>query len=110
MLLAIGSIALGLVILAVGGDLLVRGATRLATLAGVSSLVIGLTVVAYGTSAPELIVSSYAALQGKSDIAVGNVVGSNVFTSSSSWGSAASWPRSSPRRSSSGGICRCWPW
>ncbi len=79
MLLAVGSIVLGLVVLAIGGDLLVRGATRLATLAGVSSLVIGLTVVAYGTSAPELIVSSYAALQGKSDIAVGNVVGSNVF-------------------------------
>ncbi len=79
MLLAVGSIVLGLVVLGVGGDLLVRGATRLATLAGISSLVIGLTVVAYGTSAPELVVSSYAALQGKPDIALGNVVGSNVF-------------------------------
>ncbi|MBN2193390.1 MAG: calcium/sodium antiporter [Polyangiaceae bacterium] len=79
MSLAVVSIVAGLVILTLGGDLLVRGATRLATLAGVSSLVIGLTVVAYGTSAPELIVSSYAALEGKADIAVGNVAGSNAF-------------------------------
>ena len=72
-------IALGFVFLIVGGEFLVRGASRLASLAGVSPLVIGLTVVAFGTSAPELAVSVKATLEGKSDIAVGNVVGSNIF-------------------------------
>jgi cation:H+ antiporter len=58
---------------------LVRGASRLAALAGISPLVIGLTVVSFGTSSPELAVSIQASLAGKSDIAVGNVVGSNIF-------------------------------
>lgn len=69
----------GLVVLVGGAELLVRGAARLATALGVSSLVIGLTVVAYGTSAPELAVSSVAAVQGRADIALGNVVGSNIL-------------------------------
>jgi cation:H+ antiporter len=69
----------GLTILTVGAELLVRGASRLAALAGVSSLVIGLTVVAYGTSAPEFAVSIRSALAGQSDIALGNVIGSNIF-------------------------------
>lgn len=69
----------GLAFLTVGGDSLVRGASGLAKNFGVSSLVIGLTVVAFGTSAPELIVSLLATFDGKPDIAVGNVVGSNIF-------------------------------
>lgn len=68
----------GLVILLLGGDFLVRGAVALARKIGVSPLVIGLTVVAFGTSAPELIVSVEAALNGVPGIAIGNVVGSNI--------------------------------
>ena len=68
----------GLVILLLGGDFLVRGAVALARRLGVSPLVIGLTVVAFGTSAPELIVSIEAALNGVPGLAIGNVVGSNV--------------------------------
>lgn len=71
--------AIGLVLLIVGAEWLVRGASQLAAAAGVSSLVIGLTVVAFGTSAPELAVSVSSAVTGKSDIALGNVVGSNIF-------------------------------
>ena len=69
----------GIVLLIVGAELLVRGATRLAAAAGVSPLVIGLTVVAFGTSSPELAVSMKAALAGQAGLAVGNVVGSNIF-------------------------------
>ncbi|MCA9228818.1 MAG: hypothetical protein KDA47_24545, partial [Planctomycetales bacterium] len=77
MWMASGLIALGLLTLFVGGELLVRGASRLAAIAGISPLVIGLTVVAFGTSAPELAVSLKASWAGQTDIAVGNVVGSN---------------------------------
>lgn len=69
----------GLVGLSAGAEFLVRGAARLAATAGLSPLVIGLTVVAYGTSAPELAVSITAAIEGRVDLAVGNVVGSNIF-------------------------------
>jgi cation:H+ antiporter len=69
----------GLAVLTVGAEALVRGASRLALLTGVSPLVVGLTVVAYGTSTPELVVSVKAGLEGNPDIALGNVVGSNVF-------------------------------
>ncbi|MEP0548026.1 MAG: calcium/sodium antiporter, partial [Rhodothermales bacterium] len=62
-----------------GAELLVRGASRLAITAGISPLVVGLTVVAFGTSAPELAVTVGAAAAGEADIAVGNVVGSNIF-------------------------------
>jgi cation:H+ antiporter len=78
-LLVFGFMLGGLIFLATGGELLVRGASRLAALAGISPLVIGLTVVSFGTSSPELAVSIQAGLAGKSDIAVGNVVGSNIF-------------------------------
>ncbi len=70
--------ALGLFTLVVGAELLVRGAARLSLSFGISPLVVGLTVVAFGTSAPELAVSVGAALDGKPDIAIGNVVGSNI--------------------------------
>ncbi|MBL8733029.1 MAG: calcium/sodium antiporter [Planctomycetes bacterium] len=69
----------GLALLVLGADWLVRGASRLARAAGVSPLVVGLTVVAFGTSAPELAVSVRAAWAGQADMAVGNVVGSNIF-------------------------------
>ncbi len=69
----------GLVLLVLGAEWLVRGASQLAAAAGVSSLVIGLTVVAFGTSAPELAVSVSSAITGRADIALGNVVGSNIF-------------------------------
>jgi cation:H+ antiporter len=72
-------LVLGLAALVAGGELLVRGASALAALLGLSPLVIGLTVVAFGTSAPELAVSIQAGLAGNGDIAVGNVVGSNIF-------------------------------
>ncbi len=72
-------LAFGLALLASGADLLVRGATQIATDLGVSNAVIGLTVVAVGTSLPELATSITAALKGRSDIAIGNVVGSNIF-------------------------------
>lgn len=69
---------LGLAILVVGADVMVRGASRLAVSFGVSPLVVGLTVVAFGTSAPELAVSVGSALNGSPDLAIGNVVGSNI--------------------------------
>lgn len=68
----------GLVVLVFGAEILVRGASRLAVAFGISPLVVGLTVVAYGTSAPELAVSVQASLAGQADLAVGNVVGSNI--------------------------------
>lgn len=68
----------GFAILIVAGDLLVRGAVSLAERFGIPSIVIGLTIVAFGTSAPELIISLKAALEGHGGIAIGNVVGSNI--------------------------------
>lgn len=69
----------GLVLMVLGADGLVRGASRMAARMGISPLIIGLTVVAFGTSAPELAVSVEAAARGQADIAIGNVVGSNIF-------------------------------
>jgi cation:H+ antiporter len=69
----------GLILLVLGASTLVRGASRLAMSFGISPLVVGLTIVAMGTSAPEVAVSVGAVLDGKADIAIGNVVGSNIF-------------------------------
>ena len=69
----------GLVGLVLGANLLVRGASNLALSFGISPLVVGLTIVALGTSAPEIAVSVASVLEGKTDMAVGNVVGSNIF-------------------------------
>ena len=69
----------GLVLLVIGAEALVRGASALALRAGISPLIIGLTIVAAGTSAPEITTSFLAALSGHTDLAVGNVVGSNIF-------------------------------
>ncbi|MDA0745217.1 MAG: calcium/sodium antiporter [bacterium] len=70
---------LGLVALILGAEVLVRGASRLTAIVRIPPLVIGLTVVAFGTSAPELAVSVQSTLNGQGDLALGNVVGSNIF-------------------------------
>ena len=72
-------VLLGLGLLVGGGEALVRGATGIAWLANVTPAVIGLTIVAAGTSMPELVVSVQAAFAGSPGLAVGNVVGSNIF-------------------------------
>jgi cation:H+ antiporter len=79
MLMACVLIVVGLALLVGGGEALLRGAVGLATLLRLSPAVIGLTVVAAGTSVPELAVSASAAFQGTVDLAVANVVGSNIF-------------------------------
>ena len=71
--------AAGLGLLVAGAEALVQGAARLARRLGISPLVVGLTIVAMGTSAPEMAVSVAAALSGSTEMAVGNVVGSNIF-------------------------------
>jgi cation:H+ antiporter len=69
----------GLVFLIIGAEILVRGASRIAQKMGIPPLIVGLTVVAFGTSAPELAVSIKSALSAQTDIAVGNIIGSNIF-------------------------------
>ena len=76
---ALLSLLLGILLLGVGSKVLVAGASGAATLLGVSQAVIGLTIVSAGTSMPELITSLVAALKGKTDLAIGNVVGSNLL-------------------------------
>lgn len=70
--------AVGLAVLLLGAEWLVRGASRLAAWIGISPLVIGLTVVAFGTSSPELAINLFSAFTGQADIALGNVIGSNI--------------------------------
>lgn len=77
--IAFGLFAVGLAILVAGGNALVTGAISLATIFKVPETVIGLTIVAVGTSLPELAASVAAALRGKSGLALGNVVGSNIY-------------------------------
>jgi cation:H+ antiporter len=76
---SIFGLVIGLACLTFGAELLVRGASSIATRFGIAPIVIGLTVVAFGTSAPEFAVSIGGALTGNSDVALGNVVGSNTF-------------------------------
>ncbi len=76
---AVVALLVGLVGLAFGGDLLVRGAVELSRAFKISTAVAGLTVVAFGTSAPEFVVSMLAALQKQADLAAANVIGSNIF-------------------------------
>lgn len=78
MLVQVALFLLGLVILAVGAEALIRGAVRVARALGVSPFLVGFTIIGFGTSAPELVVSFSAALGGSSEIALGNVVGSNI--------------------------------
>lgn len=79
MILAYVLIAVALILLFAGAEMLVKGSASLAARAGLTPLVIGLTVVAFGTSSPELAVSLKAAFAGQGDVAVGNVVGSNIL-------------------------------
>ena len=88
-LTAVALVIVGLALLAAGGEALVRAATTLAELAGVTPAVIGLTVVAIGTSLPELVVSLVAAAEGQPDLAVANVVGSNIFNITATLGLTA---------------------
>ena len=79
MIISILLLITGFAVLIKGADFLVNGASSIAKKNGISSIAIGLTVVAFGTSLPELIVSLFAALNGKSDASFGNVLGSNIF-------------------------------
>ena len=79
MILAILFLIAGFALLVKGADLFVEGASSIAKRLHIPSFVIGLTIVAFGTSSPELAVSVTAALKGSNDIAIGNVVGSNIF-------------------------------
>ena len=79
MLIPVLLVVASLVVLYFGADFLVKGSSSLAVRFGISPLVVGLTVVAFGTSAPELLVSVQSALEGNPGIAVGNVMGSNIF-------------------------------
>lgn len=71
-------LVIGLIVLIVGGDYLVRGSSSIALRLHLSPLVVGLTIVAFGTSAPELVISVQSAMKGSPDLAMGNVVGSNI--------------------------------
>lgn len=79
MLVTIAILVVSLVMVVTGADFLVDGASSIARKSGVSDFVIGLTIVGFGTSCPELVVSLTGAIQGISDVAIGNVVGSNIF-------------------------------
>ena len=72
-------LVVGLVLVVLGADWLVDGSSSIARKAGLSEFVIGLTIVGIGTSSPELVVSLTGALKGNADIAIGNIVGSNIF-------------------------------
>ena len=72
-------LAPGLLFLLMGGDVLVRGGSGLATALGISPLIVGLTVVAFGTSLPELATVIVAALKHETDLILGNLIGSNIF-------------------------------
>ena len=72
-------ILLGIVLLKVGGDFTVNNAVNVATIMGISEKIISVTILAIGTSLPELVTSVSAAIKGKSDIAIGNILGSNIF-------------------------------
>ena len=76
--LEVGRIVVGVALLVIGGNSMVEGASNIALAVGVSELVVGVTVVAFGTSLPELATSLTAAMKGETDIAIGNVIGSNV--------------------------------
>jgi cation:H+ antiporter len=89
MLLPMLSVAIGFAVLAVSADRFVFGAAALARGLGVSPLVIGLTIVGFGTSAPELLISLFAALDGKPELALGNAIGSNIANTALVLGLAA---------------------
>ncbi len=88
-LLFIVKFLVGLVLIIKGADWLTDGASAIARRYGIPSLVIGLTIVAFGTSAPELVVSVVSALEGKTEMAIGNIVGSNIFNTLAIMGTTA---------------------
>ena len=88
-LLFIAKFLVGLVLIIKGADWLTDGASAIARRYGIPSLVIGLTIVAFGTSAPELVVSVVSAIEGKTEMAIGNVVGSNIFNTLAIMGTTA---------------------
>src|SRR5215207_2320025 len=103
LLLPIALVVLGLALLAAGGEALVRSATTIAEVAGVTPAVIGLTVVAIGTSLPELVVSVLASSRGQPDLAVANVVKPNIFNVAATLGNhrvESPIPSLPPRRAS----------
>ncbi len=79
MILALIKLICGIIFLYLGAEYLVRGSSVLARRLGISPLVVGLTIIAFGTSAPELLVSIKSAFTGHAGIALGNVIGSNIF-------------------------------
>lgn len=78
MLFTVVLLIIGLIILVLGAEIMIRGASSISKKAGIPPIVIGLTIVAFGTSTPELAVNIFAALQGTTDLALGNVIGSNI--------------------------------
>jgi len=78
MILAIILLIIGFILLIKGADMFVEGASALASRLSISQMVIGLTIVAFGTSAPELVINIFAAVSGKTDISLGNIIGSNI--------------------------------
>ena len=74
-------LVLGLVVLVIGGDILVRGSVAIAERLSIPPLIIGLTIVSLGTSAPEMFISVQAALEGSGGLAIGNVVGGSIILS-----------------------------
>lgn len=86
---AIAGVAAGVLLLTFGGNLLIRGSVDLATMFGVPEAIIAITIVAVGTSLPELSTSVLAALRGNADMAIGNVLGSNIFNACAVLGLAA---------------------
>lgn len=78
MIITILLFILGIIILIKGADLLVDGAISIAKHIGISTIVVGLIIVSFGTSAPELVINIFASIKGKSDIAIGNILGSNI--------------------------------
>lgn len=77
-MIALGGVALGVLLLIAGGAALVQGASQIATRMGLSPMIVGLTIVGFGTSMPELVVNVIGALEGETELAFGNVVGSNI--------------------------------
>src|SRR6056297_1720854 len=88
-MLSVAGIVVGLALLIGGGGLLVRGASAIAASLGISPMVVGLTIVGFGTSAPELVVNILGAIEGETEIAFGNVVGSNISNMGLVLGAAA---------------------
>ena len=78
MLISVFLLLVGFALLIKGADFLVLGGASLGKIFGMSDIAVGLTIVAFGTSAPELVVSVFASIKGTADIAIGNVIGSNI--------------------------------